>query len=325
VTAVNGEFRESTAQPRVESVGLSHVSVEVGHLYMEDIKAGPAALRATFQEIAPWVRVATESPTTVRGGTIRASTCFLVDDYFAAFSTPATVVPEVLAAAEDAGVTIDYLARESACAVAGDSRPVDLALGRLVIEPTRGTTGARPPATQSGWLCNGERSPGSPTAEAMTETRQWQPPVQAAARRHSIFVDVELWNDESGSRLWSCPMLAAVWQLLRLGLLRDDGRPVAVPRNWTGSWPDRWEDLAPVTRLQPAAYPFAAYTTMSIVSPRFLPVELAVRTILSQLSCEAAVLEQVTDRARQDKLDLPGEIVDRLHYVFVGSSGTDPA
>lgn len=325
MTTVSGEFRESSAQPRVAAVGLAHVSVEVGHLYLEDIEAGPAALGATFREIAPWVRTLTESLALSRSsGSARTSTCFLVDDYFNPFRTPAEVVPAVLAAATEAGITIDYLARESACAAFDDTRPVELALGRLVVEPVPGTTGARPPVTKSGWLCNGERSDSS-TAEAMSGALPWQPPVQAAARQHSIFVDVQLWSGEPANRLWSCPMLAAVWQLLRLGLLRDNGRPVVMPKDGGEPWPERWQDLPPVTRLNPTAQPFCAYTTMSIVSPRFLPVELAVRTILSQLSCEAVVLDQVAARARHEGITLPAEVVDRMNYVFVGSSGTDPA
>ncbi len=110
-------------------------------------------------------------------------------------------------------------------------------LGRLVTEPVPGTTGGRPPLTETGWLTNGQRSPSTSRGEAMARRSPWQPPRESARRRHSIFVDVELWDEHDGQRTWSCPMLAAVWQLLRLGLLRDRGRPVVTPRDWTDPVP----------------------------------------------------------------------------------------
>ena len=45
----------------------------------------------------------------------------VIDDYFSRFSAPAEVIPMVAAAAEQEGLRIDYLARESACAQAGHS------------------------------------------------------------------------------------------------------------------------------------------------------------------------------------------------------------
>jgi hypothetical protein len=305
--------------------------VELGHLYHEDLSAGPDALSAMFGPLVPWTVAATSR--TAAGepsGKVRASTCFLVDDYFSRFSAPSEVVPMVMAAARKAGLRIDYLARESACAVAGSSFPAELALSHLVTEPAPGTTGARPPVTESGWLTNGVRSPGTPfttgTSEmAMRSAEPWRPPRQNAARWHSIFIDIELWNETDGRRVWSCAMLAAVWQLLRLGLLRDLGNPVAQPADATDEWPDQWADLAPVVRLRPDAAPFAAYTTVSLLSPRFLPVELAVRTILGQFAADPLVLADIAGRAGREHLHLPQEIVDRIRYAFVSPGRTDPA
>ena len=160
----------------------------------------------------------------------------------------------------------------------------------------------------------------------MARRTTWQPPRESARRRHSIFVDVELWDEEDGHRTWSCPMLAAVWQLLRLGLLRDQGRPVSTPQDWTDPlFPDSWDDLPPVTRLNPRATAFAAYTTLSVLSPRFLPVELAVRTILSQFACDRTILAEAANRAARDAMQLPAELVDRIRYVFAAPGDTDPA
>jgi hypothetical protein len=326
VTEVQTEFVESSAGLKADSVPLSHVSVELGHLYMEDLAAGEAAMRDTFATVAPWARAA-ETPRAIGCDKqhARISTCFLIDDYFGRFSTPADVIPMLLSAAESEGLRIDYLALESACAGKPGNGPTNLVLGRLVTEPVPGTTGARPPLTETGWLTNGKRSPNTSRGEAMAKRHPGQPPLESARRRHSIFVDVELWDEHEGHRTWSCPMLAAVWQLLRLGLLRDRGRPILVPRDWTGPWPDNWDEMPPITRLNRAAAPFAAYTTLSALSPRFLPVELAVRTILGQFQPEATVLAEANVRAARDGMLLPDEFVDRIRYVFVAPGETDPA
>jgi hypothetical protein len=332
VSKVETEFRESSADFKVEALPLSHVSVELGHLYMEDFVNGEGAVRRTFAAVAPWARVAhTPEAIGCAKKSARVSTCFLIDDYFSQFSSPAKVIPMVLAAAEKEGLKIDYLAREAACATADGISPASLTLGSLVTEPVPGTTGGRPPLTETGWLTNGQRSPSLSLGEAMTKRSAWQPPRESARRRHSIFVDVELWDegndDENGRhRTWSCPMLAAVWQLMRLGLLRDQGRPVVTPRDWKDQeFPDSWDELPPVIRLNSRATAFAAYTTLSVLSPRFLPVELAVRTILSQFTCDEGLLAGVADRAERDAMQLPAELVDRVRYVFATPGDTDPA
>lgn len=323
---VHTEFLESSADLKVESLPLSHVSIELGHLYMEDLAGGQATIQKMFAGAAPWVRAAT-APRAIGcdKSSVRSSTCFLIDDYFSRFSSPAEVIPMVMSAAEQEGLRIDYLACESACARTREKRPAELVLERLVTEPVPGTTGGRPPLTQTGWLTNGQRSPDTSRGEAMAKRSPWQPPRESARRRHSIFVDVELWDEREDRRIWSCPMLAAVWQLIRLGLLREQGRPLMVPQDGAAPWPDDWDELPPVTRLNHDAAAFAAYTTLSVLSPRFLPVELAVRTILSQFAGDGAVLAQSQARAARDGMQLPDELVDRIRYVFAATGETDPA
>ena len=306
---------------------------------MEDLADGEAAIRRTFAAVAPWVRSA-EIPRAIGCDkrSVRVSTCFLIDDYFSRFSTPAIVIPMVLSAAEQEGLRIDYLARESSCARTLDSQaPETQALGEedKCIYPAESCRGAwspnrswvrtaAPPLTETGWLTNGERSPSTARGEAMSKRVPWQPPQESARRRHSISWTFSLWDDRDGSRTWSCPMLAAVWQLIRLGLLREDGR-----RGRTGGL-DRClarelDELPAITRLNPRAAAFAAYTTLSALSPRFLQVELAVRTILSQFAGDETVLAQAQVRAQRDGMRLPAELVDRIRYVFVAPGETDPA
>ncbi|MGH3751386.1 MAG: SCO2522 family protein [Pseudonocardiaceae bacterium] len=333
MTSADAVFREASAERRVASVPLAHLSIELGHLYMEDFAAGPQHLRRCFQQAAPWANAGRQacadglqSQQGQKGRRARISTCFLIDDYFTPFSSPAELVPELVSAAHEAGLEIDYLARESGCADADGVTPARLVEGRLVADPPPDTNSSRPPATEVGWLCNGQRSPVSDAAQAMDAIPQWAPPAQNAARRHSIFLDVELWDvDESnGRRRWSCPFLAAVWQLLRLGMLRHDGAGVAAAQPWEGAFPHDWDELPAVTQLNPTAAPFSAYRTLSILSTRFLPIEHAVRTILSQIAVDREVLGQVTTRSRGEGIELPLELVDRIDYVFAGTSADQP-
>ena len=62
MTTADDLFTEESATPRVRSVALSHLSIELGHLYMDDFKAGPQRLRGHFRRVAPWVRTAPRAP-----------------------------------------------------------------------------------------------------------------------------------------------------------------------------------------------------------------------------------------------------------------------
>ncbi|MCL6667365.1 SCO2522 family protein [Streptomyces panaciradicis] len=318
-------FRETTAQPRTRSVQLSHLSLELGHLYMEDFEAGPERLRAHFAEVRLWVEAVRASAARRTGGKRpRISTCFLIDDYFTRFSTPAELLPLVLEEAEKAGLAIDYLARESGCAVADRIEIAESVAHRLVESPPPGSNGSRPPVGQTGWLANGRRTPTTERA-ALGEVRGWQPPEETAARNHSVFMDVELWSEQDGRRLWSCPFLAAVWQLARLGLLRHLGEPVLVPRPWDGAeFPHDWDRLPPLLQLDPRAAAFSAYRTCTLLPNRFLAVEDAVRLILDQTQVDAEALRQVAARSKGEGLEVPDAVAQRATYIFYEDPATGP-
>jgi hypothetical protein len=318
VTTLDVTFEESAARRSIESVPLAHLSVELGHLYIEEFAGGVDQLRRHFARIAPWVAAARQAcADRAPASRPRVSTCFLIDDYFTRFSTPKDVVRQLQQATEGTGLVIDYFARESGCARADDIPLAELVLTQLVSDPVPQTTGDRPPMTETGWLCNGTRSPAVGPAQAMSANGAWTPPIQNAANRHSIFMDVELWDHEDGERRWSCPFLAAVWQLMRLGLLRHDGEGVTNPYQ-LDDWPDDWDQLPAVVKLNPYAAPFSAYRTFSVLGSRFLPVEHAVRTILSQVSVSPAVLDQIHTRSRGERMDLPKDLVERVEYAFIG-------
>ncbi|WP_037889054.1 SCO2522 family protein [Streptomyces viridochromogenes] len=314
-------FQETTAEPRTQSVPLAHLSLELGHLYMEDFEAGPGRLREHFAEVRIWVDAARASVAR-RGKRPRISTCFLIDDYFSRFSTPAELIPMVLKEAEKAGLVIDYLARESACAVADRVELAESVMHRLVESPPPGSYGSRPPVSQTGWLANGQRTP-TASRSALGQVKGWEPPRETAARNHSVFMDVELWSEKDGRRLWSCPFLAAVWQLARLGLLRHLGEPVLVPADWNGGdFPQDWDRLPPLTRLTgPAAAPFSAYRTCTLMPNRFLAVEDAVRLILDQTDVDAGALRQVAERSAREGMAVPAAVAQRATYVFYEEPG----
>jgi hypothetical protein len=313
------DIREAVAARRAESVPLSHLSIELGHLYFEEFAGGAEALAGYFGRIRPWV----EATTGILRGRVpssrpRISTCFMIDDYYTRFSTPAEVLPQLIKAAESQDLTIDYIARESACAVAEGVPLAELVLSRIVPDPQPGSTGVRPPVTVTGWLCNGQRSPDVTEGQAMAPvTRAWRPPAEnGALNNHSIFVDVQLWDEWAGRRRWSCPYLAAIWQLLRLGLLRYDGASVVRPVTLE-QLPEEWDRLPSIVQVNPKAHPFSAYSTFSILGQRFLTVEHAVRTILQQVNVEQAVVDQIIGRSVAEGMPAPRELWQRIEYLFV--------
>ncbi|WP_026928965.1 SCO2522 family protein [Glycomyces tenuis] len=328
-------YSETSAKQHTEGFGMSHLSIEVGHLYADDLAARPDALRSEMASAAAWVHGTTEALQKRLGGRRpRVSTCYLVDDYFHAdLPSPEKLITTLSEAADEAGLRIDYLARESGCARMDGLDLAALVAGRIVFEPPPGADGARPPVSRSGWLCNGVPTPQRPRV-AMSEPDTWRPPSQNSAREHSIFLDVELWNDTDHGRRWSCPMLAAVWQLIRLGVLRNQGKRIGVPvpaeqvvpaerghdpaRPAEGRFPEEWAAMPPILQLNPKASPFPAYRTVSVLSGDFLEVEHAVRVICSCVRPDPGAFEAITKAAARERVELPPELVDRLSYIFQG-------
>lgn len=349
-SAVAATLVQESARPPLRGVPLAHLSVEIGHLYTDQLQSADADhLTALFARAVRQLPVDLydllvvdsddEEPRRAPGRGLgreathapRISTCVLIDDY--SFGDPATepsqTVPRVIAAARRAGIRLDYLAREAACAQVDDVSPAALLVRALVPEPPEGASGARPPASLSGWVCNGVRSP-DPIGPAMSPSR-WQPPRQNAPEKHSIFVDVELWSPYDGSatepppvpvrldvpdRRWSCAALAATWQLLRLGLLRHHGEPVWTAHPLPQRWPKRWSQLPPLIRLRTRAAPFAAYRTVSLLPNRFLLTESGVRTILGQVAADLDLLAEAPERAHAEGTPIPARIDSRVGYVL---------
>jgi hypothetical protein len=308
-------YNEASNQDDLTSLPLAHLSVEVGHFYMDELLNSDDSIRARFASVRPWLDAASATVRTDRRP--RISTCFLVDDYFYATTNPSEIMPRLLAAAAASGVTIDYVAREAGCRQAG---PVDLArltAARLLDEPAPKTNGSRPAAHKSGWLSNGARSTQDGSGQAL-HASSWQPPTEFGRRNHSIFLDVELWSD-GGERLWSCAFLAGIWHLLRLGVLRNLGEPVVQPQLCTATddWGTVWDDLPPVMQLREEADPFSAYRTISILPGSYLPIEHATRVILGHLDLEKPVIDDLVGRAAREGITVPPDVTERISHVFI--------
>ncbi|GEM30708.1 hypothetical protein NN3_17150 [Nocardia neocaledoniensis NBRC 108232] len=327
-------YAESTASVRVEDVPLAHLSIEVGHFYMSDLLNGEAAIAAQFSKVAPLLEAFTDIArrefAEVAGGPsrVRVSTCFLLDDYFQTDADPRQIVPKLLRIARECGVRIDYLASEAGCSRylrrQHDEPRIPLAqmvADSIVAEPAPGSTGRRPPTAESGWLCNGERSSDHEPGQAMEVN--YRPPVEFAARNHSIFLDVEMWRDRGAGQdvLWSCPFLASVWQLLRLGMLRYEGRAVVDAEYWEPEhdWPARWEDFPSVIRLQERAAPFAAFRSLSLLPQRYVGIEHAVRMILDHVQPDPAVVALIARRANEQGVTMTDDVTDRLSHFFLST------
>ncbi|MEU1549274.1 SCO2522 family protein [Nocardia sp. NPDC005745] len=327
-------YSEATEQPRITSVPLSHLSIEVGHFYLNEITSDIERVTAEFRRIVPLVSAFIESAKVQFGPNARVSTCYLIDDYFHPDTDPSAILTKLLDAAEESGLVIDYLARESGCWRAskfvegvafGEPIPVaEMVAARIVAEPAPPSTGRRPPTAESGWLCNGRRSSEDEHNQAMRR-RTYRPPEEFGRREHSIFLDVELWSrhvvDGVTVTRWSCPFLAAVWHLLRLGMLRYHGAAVMDPQPWRREdlAPRRWSDLPPVVQLNPSAAPFAAYKTLSMLPKRYIGIEHAVRLVLDHLDLDDDVVEQTITRGAGEvpPVPVPRKVSDRLSHLLL--------
>ncbi|MGW4241493.1 SCO2522 family protein [Nocardia sp. NPDC004722] len=341
------DYSEAGERSRVEGQPLSHLSIEVGHFYMDELVNGVDRIRAQLRKVAPIVKAQQAAAVAEFGAGARVSTCFLVDDYFWTRTgsgrearpggEPEVILTKLLDAARECDVPIDYLAREAGCAevpMFRDGEPVgepirlaEMMSARIVAEPERDGTGRRPPTVESGWLCNGRRSSEYDAGQAMRIAR-YRPPEEFGARNHSIFLDVQLWSRQleevAGARveriLWSCPFLAAIWQLLRLGMIRDEGAVVAAPVAWNDPWPSEWSRLPAVVQLNPAAKPFAAYRALSVLPYSYLGIEHAVRVILDHLQLDEDVQAKLVERGANERnpVTVPWPATRRLNHLFLG-------
>ncbi|MCP2274751.1 SCO2522 family protein [Nocardia amikacinitolerans] len=336
---IAARYSEATASARIAAVPMSHVSIEVGHFYMNDLTNGEDRIRAQFREVKEYLDFIEAKVRRRYGRNTKVSTCFLVDDYFGPDTDPARIIGKLLAAAAECDMRIDYLAREEGCFEApvytdgvatGIRIPLaEMVSARVVPEPVQNTTGRRPPTDVSGWLCNGRRSSDDEPQQAM-RLEKYRPAEEYGRREHSIFLDAQLWAPPTKKtrarpgqqRVWSCPFLASIWQLLRLGMLRYEGAAVAEPQEWdpAAGWPESWRDLPTVVRLNPEADPFSAFESMSILPHRYVEIEHAVRVILAHVKVDDAVIDEAIWSGVAEGVTVPRKVTERLGHVLLPGS-----
>lgn len=325
--------RREPVPPTLTSTNdFSHLSIEVGRFSVAEVAGDRDLVRRRCLRAAGWLPAVRASADTGRSP-LRSSTCVLLDDYRNHGADPATVIGTLLTVTEEAGLPIDYVAHTAGLAVGNSGAPdqttVAQVAARLVSEPPPGANGSRPPVQDSGWLCNGRRSPAPYGAEAM-RARSWAPPEEYAGGDHSIFVDVELWRDKildgaapgfgnEAFRLWSPAILAASWLLLRLGQLNgvatSDVDPAPPPAKAAG-WPERWTEVPAVVKINRDASPLTAYRAVSIAPRTDLPLEHAVRLVLESFAVDTDAAARIESSAADEGLVLETEISDRLSAVL---------
>lgn len=281
------------------------VSIEVMHIYRTE-SASEALARHAERE-ARWVEAIT-APLDRDGRSW--SICMLVDD-----TDPRADGDEVEAELRDAwwatGLPLDHLVRETECA-ASIGRMIERFTGEveLGLAGALGTAVRPPPvdvvAERERWLANGE--PGRPTTRRLGAAELNEEPGEAGvfpvrapgSRAHGIHLDIELWSAVGqGPPVWSCPMLAAWWQLLRLGAPHLDEAPLARPAR--GARP----------------LPLHGRSTLTLLPSSLLEVEHAVRAILERVAVPASWLPPDVDG---EPPATAASHLDRIGYVFTNRS-----
>lgn len=285
---------------------LAALSVEFAHVYLKNLTE--TSLEETVEASEAVVRPLVDG---LRAAGKTVSTVVMIDDYFErdrdAVAAKRQMIKDACAAA---GIEPDWFASEAAAAAS-----VEDFLPALMLPPEHGDGSAHPPRrSRSTWLSNGQpprlaRDPAGddPALDLLAVpgakrgaggTSPGRAPSRVVPANHSIHLDVELQRDTSGAArgdvLYSCPLLAAWWQLLRLG--------VASPARGL------------LERCHKGAAPFPAERTLTLLHPRLIEVEHAVRVIL-----EHVVPPEPWRRNMRTHGNAPVglDYLDRIAYCFV--------
>lgn len=296
---------------------FSDLSVEVGHFYISDLDRlcreseldhalesfVHRSMDSGIAAVTPIVRKYLERKRTV-------SMTVLIDDYFLPDDSKldGTDVADILReynSSADLGpaLRLDHIAFESDLA-----ESVETMLHHLMRPPRLGDGSSQGEGQHNeAWLSNGQTGRHQPSdahssaLDMALESQRSESTYSSGSRHpHSLSIDVEMYQERDSSKpKWACPTLAAWWQLIRLGMLRDDDD--------SPYYPER-------TIVLNQDQSFFAKRTLTALSPKFLEIEAAVRTILSQVSIPPMWLKELRDGKDLPKAD---EHLRRISHIFV--------
>ena len=297
---------------------IADVSLELAHVHT-GTSADDETARAEIRREAFFVRSLLSA---LQSEDLVVSTCALIDDTGASAGSADAMRSLIDSTCREEGITIDYLVNESLCAetltmldpyfypeVPPDSEGL---LGTPKHVPT-----VDPVIANERWLENGEPGRDHPLPEPLRlpvrrseapdgEAQHQRAVGSRGSRMHAIHIDIELWSQQRrrglpGPIIWSLPMLASWWQLLRLGAPTTHGGPPLAPEP-----------------ASPDPPPFCAYSTLTVLPTDFLSVEHAVRTILGRV----AVPDEWLAPSRTGEAAGALEHLNRISYVFAAELPT---
>lgn len=240
-----------------ESLPTADLSIEVWHAYAREFH-NPGQLEAMFKSAKYLVSVCT-NVAKQKDPAATVSTVFLFDDANIRSSTkPYKYLEKIQDASQAAGIEIDYVAREKSFAKWGNA----------VID-----------TLQEKQIKDSFKVRRSPMGVADLRPHGYGPSCKHTGSDHAecgLEISVPLYMDSINkkgyaAREWSCPLLASLWQLERLGRLSEPMTPVDVSEQLPIQ--KRWHELPEVMQLNPDAAPFHAKEIMSILPNSFMNVE----------------------------------------------------
>jgi hypothetical protein len=238
--------------PFTEKAGLS---IETGHFYPNAFsKNATPPLADRLERVKIWADAA-ESELKQETGE-EASTVYLIDDYSCNFK-PQRIIRQIIDAAKQSKLRVDYLAREGAC----------IPLAGIVLDQLATTEVFAKDESVAHWFDS--------TLEAVGVGDTWEGRLQFGGEMYYKYAKNE----------WACAHLAAVWQLLRLGVLHhpDFDKPFLLKnKDELPAW-KKWDEVPGLIQLNPGAAPFQAHETLSILPKSYIDVENLVKKIITNL------------------------------------------
>lgn len=290
----------------------SFLSIELPHFYISQFSEKPdiieKGLAASKIFLDPIVAILEKKKKNY-------STVCLVDDYFVRKGQENEIekfIQSYRNACEKLSIRLDYIVFEGQCSKSVKNFPP------ILPEPNQGAGSRGGPYTNQlsdnkDWLSNGDVfrdkyidvNQGFGANFLSNELSDIKP-----HKEHALFLDVQLSKPGESKNLaylneeklvYSCPFLAAWWQLIRLGMHSDEDGNFLIPEN---SW------------QRDGAHPMTAERTLTFVAPDFLPVEHAVNCILNNVIPSDKQLRHLNRTGKTENGKPTLSLANRLSYVI---------